>query len=424
MSNELLCKDVLTELALPENTVQHIAEIVSAIEEKAKTWQELANISVDSHKDLEGIKLAKRNRLQVKNERIEAEKFLKAKREEVQEKMRVFTNEDKAYLKLIQFYEKVAKGFEEQLNEKETILEKYEAQQKAILREKRLAALSEVTDDAHMYPVETMSEESFNNMLSGFKLAKEKAEELERLRLEEEERILLKQKEERELAQQKQEIFNQRRLALAQYVSVEYNGKGTLSLETTEEEFEAMKQAADTAVIEKEKELEALRVKQQEEEKRQAEERARQEVIKARHSAFFNLGMRSDGENFSFNGEVDSVSIEFLASCSQEEFATLLAKVTKQVNAAKAKQEEERLAAAKAQREAEEAAAKQKAEQEKVAQALKYGDKEALLFWISTFSLPEVPQGINNEALKMKSAEIIAKFEGFTKWAKKEINAL
>lgn len=424
MSNELLCKDVLTELALPENTVQHIAEIVSAIEEKAKSWQELANITVDSHKDLEGIKLAKRNRLQVKNERIEAEKFLKAKREEVQEKMRVFTNEDKAYLKLIQFYEKVAKGFEEQLSEKETILEKYEAQQKAILREKRLAALSEVTDDAHMYPVETMSEESFNNMFQGFKLAKEKAEEVERLRLEEEERILLKQKEERELAQQKQEIFNQRRLALAQYVSVEYNGKGTLSLETTEEEFKAMKQAADIAVTEKEKELEALRLKQQEEEKRQAEERARQEVIKARHSAFFNLGMRSDGENFSFNGEVDSVSIEFLASCSKVEVVALLAKITGQVKAAKAKQEEERLAAAKAQREAEEAAAKQKAEQEKAIQALKSGDKEALLFWVSTFSLPEVPQGINNEALKMKSAEIIAKFEGFTKWAKKEINAL
>jgi hypothetical protein len=424
MSNELLCKDVLSELALPEDTVQYIAEIVSTIEEKAKSWQELASIPVESHKDLEGIKLAKRNRLQVKNERLEAEKFLKAKREEVQEKMRVFTNEDKAYLKLIQFYEKVAKGFEEQLNEKETILEKYEAQQKAILREKRLAALSEVTEDAHMYPVETMSEESFNNMFQGFKLAKEKAEEVERLRLEEEERILLKQKEERELAQQKQEIFNQRRLALAPYTSVEYNGKGTLSLETTEEEFEAMKKAANIAVTEKEKELEALRLRQQKEEKRQAEERARQEAIKARHSAFFTLGMRSDGDNFSFNGDVDLISIEFLASCSQEEFVSLLSKTAEQVNTAKAKQEEERLAAAKAQKEAEEAAAKQKAEQEKAAQALKSGDKEALWFWISTFSLPEVPQGLNNEALKLKSVEIIAKFEGFTKWAKKEINAL
>jgi hypothetical protein len=424
MSNELLCKDVLSELALPEDTVQYIAEIVSTIEEKAKSWQELASIPVESHKDLEGIKLAKRNRLQVKNERLEAEKFLKAKREEVQEKMRVFTNEDKAYLKLIQFYEKVAKGFEEQLNEKETILEKYEAQQKAILREKRLAALSEVTEDAHMYPVETMSEESFNNMFQGFKLAKEKAEEVERLRLEEEERILLKQKEERELAQQKQEIFNQRRLALAPYTSVEYNGKGTLSLETTEEEFEAMKKAANIAVTEKEKELEALRLRQQKEEKRQAEERARQEAIKARHSAFFTLGMRSDGDNFSFNGDVDLISIEFLASCSQEEFVSLLSKTAEQVDAAKAKQEEERLAAAKAQKEAEEAAAKQKAEQEKAAQALKSGDKEALWFWISTFSLPEVPQGLNNEALKLKSVEIIAKFEGFTKWAKKEINAL
>jgi hypothetical protein len=435
MSKELLCAEVLTsEVSLPEDVLKSITEIVKVIDEKAVAWKELAAIEVKDHKDLEGIKVAKRYRLQIKNERLEAQKFLASKRAEVQEKMQVFTNTDKAYLKLTQYYEKVAKGFEETLSEKETLLEQYEAQQKAMLREKRLAKLSEVTEDSNMYPVETMTEEAFNNMYQGFKLAKEKAEELERQRLEEEEARLLKQKLEAEAAAAAEQVFKQRELELAPYTSVEYQGKGLLTVNTTEEQYTSMVESAKAAFITKEKELEELRIQKAEEEKARQKEEAFKKAIAARHSKLFSYGMRSNGVEFSFNDEsVTPISIASIETMSGEEFTAAYTKADEQIKAVVAKREAEQEALRKQQEEARKAEEARleaiRIEQEKIAQQkaaeeakLKLGDKEFLSEWAKSFSLPACNKEIENKDLDLVRQEIISKFEGFKSWAAAQIN--
>jgi hypothetical protein len=435
MSKELLCAEVLTsEVSLPEDTLQTITEIVKVIDEKAVAWKELAAIEVKDHKDLEGVKVAKRYRLQIKNERLEAQKFLASKRAEVQEKMQVFTNTDKAYLKLTQFYEKVAKGFEETLSEKENLLEQYEAQQKAMLREKRISLLSEVTEDASMYPVETMTEEAFNNMYTGFKLAKEKAEELERQKLEEEEARLLKQKLEAEAAVAAEQTFKQRELALAPYYSVEYQNKGLLSVNTTEEEYNSMLKNAEAAFIAKEKELEELRIQKAEEEKARQKEEALKKAIAARHSKLFSYGMRSNGVEFSFNDEsVTPISIASIETMSGEEFTAAHTQANEQIKAVVAKREAEQEALRKQQEEARKAEEAHleaiRIEQEKIAQQkaaeeakLKLGDKEFLGEWAKSFSLPVCNKEIENKDLDLVRQEIMSKFEGFKSWAAAQIN--
>ncbi len=74
-----------------------------------------------------------------------------------------------------------------------------EAERIAELKAQRLEILSEFTESANIYPLGEMTDESFNDLLSGFKLQKEAKEKAEKERIEAE-KLLAEQKEKERIA--------------------------------------------------------------------------------------------------------------------------------------------------------------------------------------------------------------------------------
>jgi hypothetical protein len=431
-----LSQPVLENLGLPVAKQNEILELIVAIDEKAQGWKKLATFQIEGPQDIQGIKVAGENRLTIKRERREAMNFLDAKRKKVQEVMAEYTMEDKAYLRLSQFFEKLGKESEALLEEQEKIRERYEAEQRAKLREERLETLGAVCDTPDMYPVDGMSEEAFRNLYDGLKLAKEKAEREEAERLEAEEKRLLEEKKKEEELAAKRVVFTKRKEQMAPYFGVSYEGKGTITLDTSEEEYQTIFIAAKAALDKHEKELETLRA-----EKALREEK--EESFKKKQFQIYAIGVVSNGTEYLYKGHSLEMLSDFSIETTNDEFTLSVEKlvgVIKQIDDAEkeaqellAKQQEEaRILKEKAEQEAVAKAAEEKAQASKVQTSVARSPKgasnaseeidyvENWLAYLTSEASPDLSRVSENN---LELVEIITRFDGYLAWATKKLQA-
>lgn len=267
-----LVKIVQDAGVVKKEKVEEIVKTVQKFVEQEKTWSELSSVEFEDPTDKHAIKVAADNRKIIKNERLDAEKFIKGVRTKVQEKMAEFTAEDKAYLKIFQHFEAKAKEHEAKLKDIEETAERLEKERLTKIVGERRERLAEVCDNPEIYPVDVMSDEAFEQMYNSMRISKEAEEkrkqEEEKARQEAEEKELARQAE----LQAKKDTFQKRSLALAEYKML--NLDFGLTEDTTTEEFTEMlkkaekaKEAWDVEQMKIRKENERLRLENIEKEK-------------------------------------------------------------------------------------------------------------------------------------------------------------
>lgn len=165
-------------------------------------------------------------------------------------------------------------------------IEKYSEEQERIrkeaLKEVRLKELREFTDQADIYPLAEMSEESYKDLLGAMKIQKE---EKEKARIAEEKRLEDERIKAEQEAKQK-ELHRERYMLLLRDYKYAYEGDlGAI----TEAEFEKVKQTADAenkARIEAEKAKEAeLAAAKKKADEAAAQAKAAQDALKAKEEA-------------------------------------------------------------------------------------------------------------------------------------------
>jgi len=254
---------------------------------------------------------------------------------------------------------------------KEDALKKYinhyeilEAERKAKLKIERTALISDYCENPEFYPLGEMTESSFNQLLEGLKLAKTQKEEDE------------KRAEEERLAKiEAERIENERIRAEAERLRLE--------------------------AIEREKQIEAERIKQAAILKAQQDAAEAAARIEAEKQAKIQAELRAEAEK----QKIERERIEKIEREKREQLeAELRAKAENE-----AKIEAEKQAAEKARIEAEKKAAKAP-------------DKTKLTKWVD--ELPKIDvTTISMDAIGL-AQDLNAKFEGFKKWAKSEIEKL
>lgn len=284
-----------------------------------------------------------------------------------------------------------------QVEKKREIAEKL---RKENLKNARLELLNEVCDNAEVYPLSEMEEESFSDLLAALTLAKQQKEEREQAELEriECERI------EREKAIEAQRLENERLKAEAEKIEKELEAER----EKARKEKEAIELKAKQEAEAAEKKLAEERKKAQEEKDAIAEaNRIAQEKVKERHNSLrpyinfirdFDLVLNLD--DALFEEELKSLSLQAMQQAAYD-------------NEQRIKREEQ---------EAKEAEAKRLADlQMKAEEKRKNGsDKEKLKLWIEGCALNINPI-CDNESAQLVCNDIQSKFQGFLKWANGEI---
>jgi len=409
---------ILTELGVKEEKAIEISNLLKAIDDKSKEWSVLGKIEVTSHEDITNIKLAGKNRLRIKNERLEMEKFIKSKRDEVKERMEEFIIEDKAYLKISQYFEKEAKETEESLKILEETAVRYAEEQKKILRETRQNKLKEVCDTYAIFPVETMSEEDFNSMYETYRLAKQKREEEEadRIRKEEEdaaEKIRL----EAEL-EKKKEVFAARRVEMTKYFGVDYVGKGTITLDTPEEEYQTILSAAVVALTAYEKAQEDARIAREVAQKEETRKKSIQQRL-------FSIGLAFNGSAFVYKTvtvnpedlyKLDEKALENFITATVEQIATVRTQLQKEAEDQEIAHQKEIATQIEAAKKAAQAA---KIEVPILSKPAGKSNKDLLSDFIESFKYSEVDTNLlKDDQFAIAHKEILDKFAGFKKWGK------
>lgn len=374
--------------------------------ENFKSKAELINV-VD-HNDKESIKKAKELRLEIKRERIDSQKLIVQKREDVKQRKSLFDMEDKAYIRIIKVMDEKLSSIEDGLEEKEKIAEKYEEQQREIRLLKRKEIVNNLSDSMSELQYKDMSEETFNIFVSGLENAKKEKEEAERKRLEEQERL------------EKERIKAE----------------------------EAKAKAAEEARLEREKQI--LKEKEEAEKKLKKLERDRDRESKMKGLEHLtNIGnyLEISDEEFQSNllnlkklKEKEDKQIELQNKKIEEEKQKKLAAekaekerleaVAKEMEAQNKALEEKRKKAeaesnrlkAENQRIENERIAKEKAEKERLEKLAKASEVEKLIDWINNTEIKQVNTEILSKDSIDKAMLIISKFEAFRNWAIKLIN--
>lgn len=289
---------IVEQSGLQKTKASNIITALSSFFQKAGEWNEtIESIVITDPSETGKMKMAKEGRLFLKNLRLEGEKIVKAKREEIKARMADDVLEDKLWLKSGQMMEATFKNLESKLEEKEKFAERFEAERKEKLRSERLEILSPFQEFIP-FGIENslgeMPETEFEKILNGAKLqqstkieaerkaeeeriAREKAEAEERERIRQENERLRKEAEEREkaLAEERAKAEAERKAieekarkereeaeAIARKEREEQEAKLAAERkerERAEAELRAQKEAEEKARIEAEKKAEAER---------------------------------------------------------------------------------------------------------------------------------------------------------------------
>ena len=180
------------------NKQEEVQTILSQIFIGTDEWEkQVDSIEVKDIHDKMSISIADAARKNAKTARLNAEKIFDAKREEVQQLKAEFDIEDKLWLKAKQVMQIKFKAIEEKAEWKANFVKRYEAEQKELRTQTRIAQVS-VYAEMNRIEFENMSDDSFNAFIGGLKSQHEaKITEAKRI---EDERIAKekKQAEERE----------------------------------------------------------------------------------------------------------------------------------------------------------------------------------------------------------------------------------
>jgi hypothetical protein len=371
-----------------------IAETLGVFFNKASEWDAtIQSIVITSPEETGKMRMAREGRLTLKNMRLEAEKIVKAKREEVKHRMANDLLEDKLWLKAWQMIEATFKNLEMKLEEKEKFAERWEAEQREKLRKERLSQLLPLGFQFETgIDLGNMDEQTFQNLKLGLETAKREREEAER-----------RAEEERLKAERVSKLHNERKnsiLDLWKYAT-EFE-KGLNFGEQSEKDFNSF----------------VIRLKNSKKEE--------EELAKKREAEMQRLKQEADAEMKRLKQEADA-EMKRLKQEADAERKALEEKARKEKAAADAKLKAEREAKEKleaelrAKKEAEaRAAAELKAKQEAEAKAAKAPKKKRLKMWIDGLILTP-PAGMNEDVTVI---EILEKFEAFKRWAKTKIDAL
>lgn len=352
-----------------------IAEYAQKAIDLINQYTDYLNIKAVDHNDSTAIQLAADRKKRVKDERTASEKWFDAKRSLVQGDMKVFSDQDKALLKIKQWYVEEAKAVESHLNDQVKIKEKYEAEQKQELIDKRLAILEPLVDNVSVYNVGEMTEASFEALTFGIKAQKEAAE---KARKDEEDRI----EKEKELDR----VFNERRFQLQKYSVVPNSSDKILSLkrETTRVEFDELVNGLDILL-----------------------------------TAFNNAAEIARKEAEAAKVETEKIRREQEAAAlkAKQEAEEQTRKIREEQEAAaeKLRQEQEKL-----RKEKEESDRKIREEQEKLEQEKLAKASATITDWIDQFTSPDYID-TKNPKVEEARTEILRRFGEFKNWAKKQV---
>lgn len=214
---------VIEQSDLPKPKVQALMETFAPAFQEAKGIVEVARkINVTSETDIEGMQLARENRLKLKAIRTSIEKTRKDLKEQSLREGRAIdgaANIIKALIVPVEEHLEQQEKFAELLEEKR-LNERYQ---------NRLNLLTPYVSDTSLYKLKEMSDAAFDNLLNDCKTAHEQ-------------KIAAEQKAEAERLEneRKQKVFTERRIELAPYTDfiTKFVDHFTLSLETTQEEFD------------------------------------------------------------------------------------------------------------------------------------------------------------------------------------------
>jgi len=242
-----------------------ITESLNVFFAKAKEWDStIQSIVINDVSEVGKMKMAREGRLTLKTLRLDSDKVVKAKRDEIKYRMANDLLEDKLWLKAGQMVEAVYKNLETKLEEKEKFAERKENERLENLKAERLTKLAEYPEFDPIYTdLKNMPEDSFNQLISGLQTAKEK-------RIEEEKAIeAARIKKEKEDAAERERIMVENERLKKESEKKEAALKAEREKVEAERNAAALKAAKEKAAIEekarKEKEAAELKAKKERE---------------------------------------------------------------------------------------------------------------------------------------------------------------
>jgi hypothetical protein len=393
MENNNSLVPLLQSSGLEEKKQNQIAETLGTFFNKASEWDAtIQSIVITDPSEVGKMKMAREGRLTLKNMRLEAEKVVKGKRDEVKFRMANDVLEDKLWLKAGQMMEATFKNLETKLEEKELFAVRWEAELKEKRKATRIELLQPYNVDPQFVDLLNMDDTAFETYLAGVKAVHEAKIEAE------------KKAEAERIAKEKAIALHEERKEkiLPFWNFVPADKKDMDFSELTEKEWD---ERFDYSRKEKEKyDAEQARIKAENEKLKKEAETKEKQLAEERAKA--------EAERKANEARIAKERAEADAKLEAQRKAN-----EKLQNEIKAKAEAE----AKAKKEADaKAEAELKAKQKAEADALKAPIKQRLNNWMNELSL-ESPAGMNEHATVI---EILTKFQGFKDWAKKEIEKL
>lgn len=230
MKNEVLI--IGKDNGLSNSKTQELLSIITPLIEVEAQWNKTLNLIVSDENDLVTMQSAKGARLVIKNQRIEAEKFIDSKRKEVQELMSEYVSEDKALLKIKQLIVLKAKEYETHLEKQEKFAENLNKIREDELFKRRYDKMLYVHENPGIFNLRTMTESAFEQLYNDLKKQKDEEIELAREAFEKERRENLEKAE-------MTALINSRMQALFKYKTPNDSLNGDLG-KISEEEFNAL----------------------------------------------------------------------------------------------------------------------------------------------------------------------------------------
>ena len=386
----------LAEKVAPEKR-EEVTKILNQVFVGVDNWiKQIDSIVVKDHTDTLAMNMAGTARKTVKNARTDMEKMFDTKRDFVQSEKAEFDLLDKLYLSSKQIAVALFKDAEQRAAFKEDTAKRYEIEQKETRTQERLQKVIVFNPTVSRFDIENLSDEMFNVFLSG--LEKEHNDRIEAEQKAEADRI----ENERLL-----KLLSERRFSLAKFSGF-YTSTEEITINTTEEEFNAIvldcEKAKKEYEVQQEKqrlENERLKKEAEQKEKELAAERAKAEQERKIAEAKAQKEREEAAEKLRKEQEVARVAAEKAA----QEKAKLEAQLKAQKEAEERAENEKRIAAEKAQKDADKLA--------------KAPLKKQLYVWVNSFSIQNAPIE-NNEV----ADNINSKFNAFKNWALEQIEKL
>lgn len=320
----------------------------------------------------------------------------------------------------------------------EKFAENREKERKEKLRNERLELLKDVCDNSSIYPLGEMEQASFDDLLNGFKLAKEA--KLEREKKEEAERIE---------SVRLDKLENIRRLEVAPFVQF-LSAENSSLREMSDEDYTLLLKNLNDSKVAYDKEQEEIKAENAKL-KREKEERdiaiAQQEE---KTNSLTQRGFSFDGKSFSYRELI--ISADSALKSTHNEFITILKDADVKILAIKKREQDEADALTEKQRKADvDLAASQKkqkelqaqidennrlaakkAQEEKDAKALeeqnaikakRAPDREKLIAFAKTIDDLILPEMTSEDGIAM-AKEFQEKKTGFVNWIISKTNVL